>query len=305
MFLALHDPRTGVQRALLIGLLAALVANSLAACSDGPRPRHASDTAALVALYNTTDGLNWTNNTNWLSNQPIDMWYGVTSDGSGRVTHLELDENGLSGRLPPELGSLDNLLSLNLSWNRLSGQIPPELSKLDSLTSLYLHSNGLSGQIPPELGNLDNLTTLSLYANQLSGQIPPELGNLDNLRGLYLGSNQLSGQIPPELGNLNLTRLSLYNNQLTGHVPPELLGNMDNLTWLSLDGNKLTGCVPHALRDQLTSLPGIMHGMPFCKQMPPPRPCTAGMTLKPGEYCTIDTHPWNSPWYPTWGSVSL
>ena len=31
----------------------------------------ASDRAALVALYHATDGENWVNNTNWLSEEPI------------------------------------------------------------------------------------------------------------------------------------------------------------------------------------------------------------------------------------------
>ena len=37
-----------------------------------------SDRAALVALYEATDGENWTNNTNWLSDRPIGEWYGVS-----------------------------------------------------------------------------------------------------------------------------------------------------------------------------------------------------------------------------------
>ena len=49
-----------------------------------------SDRDALVALYNATNGPNWTNNTNWLSNAPIGQWYGVTTNANGRVTELFL-----------------------------------------------------------------------------------------------------------------------------------------------------------------------------------------------------------------------
>ena len=35
------------------------------------------DSLALVALYNSTGGPNWTNNTNWL-NGPVSTWPGVT-----------------------------------------------------------------------------------------------------------------------------------------------------------------------------------------------------------------------------------
>ena len=175
------------------------------------------------------------------------------------------------------MGSLDNLLFLDLSWDRLSGAIPPEL------------------------GSLLNLRRLYLGANLLGGTIPPELGNLVNLRRLYLDGNLLSGNVPPELGNLHdPTALSLYGNRLNGQVPPELLANMTKLTWLSLDGNRLIGCVPTALRDQLPGIGGHLRGLPFCDQVPPPRPCTPGMTLKPGDYCSIETRPHQSVWHPAW-----
>ena len=35
------------------------------------------DRAALVALYNATDGPNWVDNTNWLTDAPLGEWYGV------------------------------------------------------------------------------------------------------------------------------------------------------------------------------------------------------------------------------------
>ena len=42
--------------------------------------------AALVALYHATDGANWENSANWLSEAPIGEWYGVTDDSGGHVT---------------------------------------------------------------------------------------------------------------------------------------------------------------------------------------------------------------------------
>ena len=211
---------------------------SLSFCDEGDR-------ATLVALYQATNGDNWTNNTNWLSNTPIGQWYGVRTDQAGRVTRLWLGSNQLSGPIPPELGNLNNLQELRLSNNQLSGPIPPELGNLANLQYLILGSNQLSGPIPPELGNLNNLQSLGLSSNQLSGPIPPELGNLNNLQYLWLSNNQLSGAIPPELGNLdNLLSLSLSNNQLSGPIPAEL-SNLANLRRLFLDSNPgLSGPLP-------------------------------------------------------------
>ena len=37
----------------------------------------ANNREALVALYNSTGGANWERNDNWLSDEPLDTWYGV------------------------------------------------------------------------------------------------------------------------------------------------------------------------------------------------------------------------------------
>jgi len=153
---------------------------------------------ALIALYNSTDGPNWFDDTGWLEAETECTWYGVTCQDS-KVIRINLYSNNLKGSIPPEIGNLASLTGLWLDSNQLSGSIPPEIGNLASLTSLWLDSNQLSGSIPPEIGNLASLTVLWLDYNQLSGSIPPEIGNLASLTGLYLDSNQLSGSIPPEI----------------------------------------------------------------------------------------------------------
>ena len=172
------------------------------------------DRAALVALYNATDGPNWVNNENWLTDAPLRDWYGVATDADGRTVRLDLSRrvdpetrqwvrHGLSGPIPPELGNLSRLQQLNLSWNDLSGPIPPELGSLTRLGWLRLHNNGLSGSIPPELGNLSNLKVLTLDNNELTGPVPLELGELSELKRLSLSNNAaLSGALPTDLSDL-------------------------------------------------------------------------------------------------------
>jgi Leucine-rich repeat (LRR) protein len=60
---------------------------------------------ALVGLYNSTDGNNWYNNTNWLSDQPITTWFGITINPNGLMS-LSLSSNNLVGTLPLEFGDL-------------------------------------------------------------------------------------------------------------------------------------------------------------------------------------------------------
>jgi len=203
--------------------------------------------AILEAFYEATGGADWKNNDNWLTDAPLNTWYGVEVNDRGRVTALRLDGNSLEGAIPPELGGLSSLEELQLPRNSLEGSIPPSLRKLSSLKRLNLSGNGLTGGIPPELGDLASLVFLTLYSNSLAGTIPPELGRLSELDFLHLGSNELEGPIPAELGRLaKLSVLNLSGNKLSGSLPPEL-GNLSSVGWIYLRGNELSGTIPPEL----------------------------------------------------------
>ena len=188
-----------------------------------------TDRVALEALYRAAGGDRWTDNTNWLTSAPLGDWYGVEVDRDGRVTRLRLGgwndatqefiDHGLTGSLPPELGTLSHLRRLEIGGN-----------------------DGLAGPIPTELSSLSHLEELNLQANRLTGSIPAALGRLANLEGLWLTLNKLSGLVPTELGHLTrLTRLDLRYTMLSGPLP-ESLTRLSGLTWLQLEGSGL--CVP-------------------------------------------------------------
>lgn len=225
------------------------------------------DYNALVALYNSTDGASWTDNTDWLSGSNVDTWYGTTRSDN-RVAELTLETNNLAGSLPSELGDLTALEDLDLEENQLTGSIPIELGNLVLLEDLELNDNQLTGSIPAELGDLTNLIDLELSTNQLIGTIPvgiwnltdlnyldldhnlltgtisSNVGNLTQMLFLELDDNELTGSIPIELGNLILLQdLELSDNQLIGSIPVEL-GSLTNLEYLDLSGNMLTGSIP-------------------------------------------------------------
>ena len=238
-----------VWRALLVSTAA--VALFLAAPHLNSPPAQAqtlTDRQILEALYDATDGPNWTNNTNWKTSAPLHQWRGIVAPSAdGRVTELDLRNNELTGELPAELGSLTNLQLLSLGGNELTGEIPAELGSLTNLTLLDLQNNELTGEIPPELGDLTNLKYLILDQNGLTGEIPSWLDSLTNLEQLILRNNELTGEIPPELASLtNLERLWLSQNELTGEIPAEL-GDLTNLESLWLHDNDLTGEIPPEL----------------------------------------------------------
>ena len=211
--------------------------------SAGPQ----SDREVLEVFYDSTGGASWTNRRNWKTSAPLGEWHGVTTDTDGRVTGLDLDGNGLTGIVPPALGDLTSLRTLNLGGNALTGPIPRELGSLRNLEGLSLGGNDLTGPVPAGLGDLTRLRWLDLGSNALTGLIPGKLGSLVNLEGLSLGGNDLTGPVPAGLGNLTRLRwLLLGSNALTGQIPGEL-GNLVNLRWLYLGGNDLTGPVSDVL----------------------------------------------------------
>ncbi len=141
---------------------------------------------ALVALYNSTNGAGWTNNTNWLVTNTPGNWFGVTIDG-GHVKWLHLSSNQLIGTVPVELADLTTLRSLDLGGNQLNGSIPTELGSLTNLNFLLLRNNQLSGDIPLSFINLVNLYDggmgLDLSYNQLNvSDVPQALAEFLTLK---------------------------------------------------------------------------------------------------------------------------
>lgn len=105
-----------------------------------------NDRLALIDLYNSTNGSNWTNKTGWnvpgtLGDNPFSS-YGV-SCSEGRVTSVNLYNNNLAGNLPATIGNLSKLQYFSLSTNQLSGSIPAAIGNLSNLQSLELRFNYL------------------------------------------------------------------------------------------------------------------------------------------------------------------
>lgn len=203
-----------------------------------------SDRDALKALYQATGGDDWNHNEGWLTDAPLEDWYGLrVSDG--RITHLELDDNNLTGEIPKEIATLDVHI-LDLRWNSISGGIE-HLKKMKSVGSLLLSANNFSGQIPKSLGDMTSLMRLDLSNNQFTGSMPNRLTRLKNLKVFAAHSNNLTGKIPRKLCDLpELQRLVLSNNALTGSVTDTIV-KCAKLYHLNLANNQFEGNVPEEL----------------------------------------------------------
>ncbi|KAK8918732.1 Polygalacturonase inhibitor 1 [Platanthera zijinensis] len=231
-----------VPVSLLVGLFFFLAAPPALTCDAGDR-------AALLKIkagfQNPGKFTSWNESTNCCT------WYGVKCnphDNGGRVTYLHYSNHGaasdgLSGRLPDELGDLPFLSALSLANHNVYGVLPLTLTRLTRLSFLYLPSNSLSGALPSFLTQIRSLTFINLSFNKFSGLIPPEFSNFAALETLALQTNNLEGEIPSTIGNLSKSLLPLSlllaDNMLSGNIPKELLAA--NWDTLDLSHNKLTG----------------------------------------------------------------
>ena len=121
---------------LLLGLFSSVqAATDCSAVTEIP----VSECETLLELYNSTDGENWDNSSDWnITNTPC-SWYGVDCGGGNQVIALRLPANGLKGNIT-DLSALQNMWSLQLSQNRLTGNIA-WLSQLTNLQSVELQEN--------------------------------------------------------------------------------------------------------------------------------------------------------------------
>ena len=201
---------------------------------------------ALLALYESTGGEGWNNNSGWLSESSVCTWQGITCDGD-HVEQLNYSNNNLTGSLPREIGNLRLLERLSMGEPSLGGSIPSEIGNLTRLQLFAIEGTLLSGSIPSEIGNLAQLIHLGLGSNQLSGSLPASIGNLANLSAIFLAHNSISGPLPASIGNLaKLSTLTINDNNIEGPLPDTWDGLID-LDSLELGGNLIDGSIPESM----------------------------------------------------------
>jgi len=162
------------------------------------------------------------------------------------------------GTLPPEIGVLTYLQSLDVAFNELT-ELPGEISNLHYLQGLYANGNNLQefpsqillmpilekvdlsenqiSRIPGEIVKMDQLVRLSMDGNTLT-TIPVQLYELGNLEILELAGNGLRS-LPVGISSLTkLKKLDLAKNQLIT-IPREITTLSTTLEELNIQGNRI------------------------------------------------------------------
>nr|GMC75349.1 probable LRR receptor-like serine/threonine-protein kinase At3g47570 [Ipomoea batatas] len=218
-----------------------------------------TDQIALLALKaHITSDPNKTIATNWSALTFPCSWVGVSCESRHRrVTELHLSGMGLTGEVPPELGHLSFLVSLDLRQNNFHGSLPPNLANMRRLRFLDCSVNNFSGNLPRWLRLLPKLKYLNLKNNSFSGPLPSFLSNITTLERISLSYNSLQGEIPQEIGHLpRLIVLDIQTNHLTGSIPFPIF-NISTIQVVTLSGNELSGSLPLDMCDNIPALQGL------------------------------------------------
>ena len=82
-----------------------------------------------MALYQSTDGPNWTDNTGWRDADPnilqsVQGWKGLALTSWDQVNRIDLANNNLRGVIPENISNLSGLAVLGLANNQISGSLP-------------------------------------------------------------------------------------------------------------------------------------------------------------------------------------
>lgn len=206
-----------------------------------------SERSILESFYKALNGDEWGHKENWLSDKPLNEWYGITTDEKGKVVKIQLSDT-MTGKVPANLKHLKKLQSLHLDC--MAGGISLEVNKYPSLKELELSGNveKVSVENCSELEKLSltsryfdafhvdscpKLSSLELIGHNISDTTKRELDlspfpKLSELKIYHLALDQLY------INNcFNLKKINIYNCQLE-----ELdLSSQVNLEYLEVSGN--------------------------------------------------------------------
>ena len=267
---------------------------------QGISPEFEAERAALMAIFNALDGPNWESHEYWGTEAPVTWWPNIMCDENGHVVSLNLNDPGIKGSLPPEIGNLPYLTDLNMGGPyvdcHFTGSLPEEIGNLTNLKRLQMDNCPFEGRLPESLGNLSNLEWLYIARCEklAPGPIPSWIGNLTKLKVLQIYGHNFTGQLPESIGNLtNLEHLDIKHCSLDSTVPASF-GNLRNLKFLRMSENgNLHGPIPASLSnlpEWWRLWPGVVYGNRFSQQdiVDSNLPAPKGQKLTASDGSTLD-----------------
>jgi hypothetical protein len=225
----------------------------------------------------------WLTAIEWVrdSNEVCSSWWGITCNSNGQVEELKLNENGLTGYIPPEtailhvslksidlydniihnkgdighsfLGELTNLEKLfyRKTYFEYAG-IPSAISQLTKLLeydcSFTLYAGPLQGST---FAPLTNLVYLDIRGNTYNSPLPEELITLPELKFLYAGFSSLQGDLGFVHRMPKIVEMWLDDNPSMKGTIPTTIGLASTLAGFGVTNCALFGPLPTEIGNML------------------------------------------------------
>jgi hypothetical protein len=170
----------------------------------------------LEEFYTQLNGANWTNKNGWEDaingNCDFCSWYGVFCNYLGKVDSIKLNDNNLSDTLLSHFEFPITLQKLDLSNNSIYGKIPPQWLDLSKIKELNLSYNLINDTLPNVYYTYKFLQKMDVSHNDISGHLPRFLGYLSSINYFDASHNDLVGCFESSLHNIENIYINLSDN---------------------------------------------------------------------------------------------
>ncbi|MGL1887893.1 MAG: T9SS type A sorting domain-containing protein [Reichenbachiella sp.] len=231
-----------------------------------------TDSLALLTIYDSLDGENWT--APWDLTKRINTYAGVMVDNN-RVVYLDFGRiTGVKGNIPEALGNLNELKHLIVGdWGNYIAKVPGSIRNLQNLEILEFIGNNYLLDYPEQIGELKGIKSLKFYESP--GNMKFNISKMKNLteldffytlapQGVFEGGGSLKS-LKTITGNFLLTaEICSISSLETLHIDadpyrysfyftiPDNIGNLTNLRSLKFQNTRysdspFTGEIPTSL----------------------------------------------------------
>jgi hypothetical protein len=188
------------------------------------------DSLALIALFDSTNGAGWTDNSGWKT-LFVEDWKGISLNNF-RVVGISLPANNLGGTVPGQIVDMTELEAIDLSNNKITKL--EDITGLTKLTGVNMSANKLDfGSLEPNItlpgfqygnqANLGTVETVEIDAGT-SYQLHANSAGTANTYKWYFNDQEIaSGSLQDyEIADVNRTTMGEYHGEIENSIVPGL-----------------------------------------------------------------------------------
>jgi hypothetical protein len=138
----------------------------LSTCNAVDKDRLRQRFAYLALIYSTGK-----QDAQWTSSPDECEWVGISCKGK-TVNAISLDNKGLQGTIPDDVGLWTGLTVFYVPTNVLAGSLPSSIGMWTSLVTFDVSINALGGTVPKEVSKWTRLIIGAFHRNNFGGTMP-------------------------------------------------------------------------------------------------------------------------------------